>query len=166
MFEIRKIELDKDIQELAKLASVIWNEYFINIISQKQIDYMVEMFQSYPALSKAIQEDHYMYFGGYVDGELVSYCGVKPEENRLFLSKLYIRKDMRGYGYSSILLKEAIAYAKEKNLNAVYLTCNKYNTHSLDVYKRKGFYEIDSVVTDIGNDCVMDDYILQLDLDK
>lgn len=166
MFEIRKIVQDKDIQELAKLAKVIWSEYFINIISQKQIDYMVEMFQSYPALSKAIQQDHYMYFGGYVHGELIGYCGVKPEEKRLFLSKLYIRKDMRGKGYSSILLKEAIAYAKEKNLDAVYLTCNKYNTHSLDVYKRKGFYEIDSVVTDIGNDCVMDDYILQLDLDK
>ena len=47
---------------------------------------------------------------------------------------------------------------------AIYLTCNKYNQNSLDIYKAKGFAEVDSVKTDIGNGFIMDDYILQLDL--
>ena len=82
----------------------------------------------------------------------------------MFLSKLYLKKAYRGKGYASTLLKQAIAFAKESKLNKIYLTCNKFNTHSLDVYKKKGFYEIDAVQTDIGHGFIMDDYILQLDI--
>ena len=89
---------------------------------------------------------------------------VKPEKDRLFLSKLYLHKNARGKGLSSILLKQAITFAKEQGKQAVYLTCNKFNQHSLDVYRAKGFRDIDSVQTDIGHGFIMDDYILQLDL--
>lgn len=50
--QIRKCQSDEDIQQLAKLANEIWHEYFIDIISFEQIEYMVEKFQSYPALKK------------------------------------------------------------------------------------------------------------------
>lgn len=152
------------LKELAILANTIWHEYFTDLISEEQIDYMVERFQSYDAIEKAMKEEGYVYFLAYEQHELIGYCGVKPEEKRLFLSKLYLRKDMRGKGLSSTLLKKAIQFAQEQNLRAIYLTCNKYNQHSLDVYHAKGFYDIDAVTTDIGNGFVMDDYILQLDL--
>ena len=51
-----------NIRALATLASEIWHEYFVSIITEEQIDYMVEKFQSYPALKKAIEEEHYTYF--------------------------------------------------------------------------------------------------------
>lgn len=162
--ELRICESDTDIRSLAALATEIWHEYFVSIISKEQIDYMVEKFQSYPALKKAIEEEHYTYFLAYEGDTMIGFCGVKPEEDRLFLSKLYLHKDARGKGLSSILLKQAIAFGKELGKKAIYLTCNKYNQHSLDVYHAKGFYDIDSVETDIGNGFIMDDYILQLDI--
>lgn len=162
--EIRVCKSDEDIRELAKVANEIWHEYFTSIISEEQICYMVEKFQSYPALLKAMKEDKYTYFLGYEEGIMIGYCGVKVDENRLFLSKLYLRKDQRGKGLASILLKQAIDFAKERKLSALYLTCNKYNQHSLDVYYKKGFKNIDSVQSDIGHGFIMDDYILQLDI--
>ena len=45
-------------------------------------------------------------------------------------------------------------------LQGMYLTVNKYNEHAIDVYKHYGFKIVDSVVTDIGNGFVMDDYIM------
>ena len=146
--QIRKCQSDEDIQQLAKLANEIWHEYFIDIISFEQIEYMVEKFQSYPALA-------------FEETELIGYCGVKPEKERLFLSKLYLRKDKRGQGLASYLLEEAIKFAKEQNKQAIYLTCNKYNQHSLDVYHGKGFQDINAVQTDIGRGFIMDDYILE-----
>ena len=92
---------------------------------------------------------------------MIGYCGVKPEKERLFLSKLYLRKDKRGQGLASYLLEEAIKFAKEQNKQAIYLTCNKYNQHSLDVYHGKGFQDINAVQTDIGRGFIMDDYILE-----
>ena len=162
--EILKCTTQQQLEELAQLANEIWHEYFINIITEEQIDYMVEKFQSLDALSKAIHQDNYTYFLAYEQGKLIGYCGVHPEEKRLFLSKLYLHQSARGKHYATQLLNHAIQFAKESNLTAIYLTCNKYNTHSLDVYKSKGFYQIDSVQTDIGHGFIMDDYILQLDL--
>ena len=43
------------------------------------------------------------------------------------------------------------------NITLSDLTCNKHNTHSLDVYKKWGFEKVDEDVTDIGNGYVMDD---------
>lgn len=50
--ELRICSCDADIRALAALATEIWHEYFTAIISKEQIDYMVEKFQSYPALKK------------------------------------------------------------------------------------------------------------------
>lgn len=162
--EICVCENEQQLIQLAETAKEIWNEYFISIITQEQIDYMVDKFQSYPALKKAIKEEHYTYFLAYEGDTMIGFCGVKPDKERLFLSKLYLKKACRGKGYASRLLKQAIAFAKEQKLTKIYLTCNKFNTHSLDVYKKKGFYEIDAVQTDIGHGFIMDDYILQMDI--
>ena len=160
--ELRICSCDADIRALAALATEIWHEYFTAIISKEQIDYMVEKFQSYPVLKKAIEEENYTYFLAYEEGAMIGFCGVKPEKDRLFLSKLYLHKKARGKGLSSILLKRAISFAREQDKKAIYLTCNKFNQHSLDVYRAKGFKDIDSVQTDIGQGFIMDDYILQL----
>lgn len=162
--EIRICKTDEQLARLADLASAIWHEYFAPLLSVEQIDYMVQQYQSLEALTRAVRQEGYTYFLGYEGEELVGYCGVKPDGDRLFLSKLYLRSDMRGKHLSTLLLNRAVELAKKEGKRAIYLTCNKYNTHSLDVYHAKGFRDIDAVVTDIGHGFVMDDYILQLDL--
>ena len=42
-----------------------------------------------------------------------------------------------------------------------YLTVNKYNSSSIEVYKKRGFEITDAAVTDIGSGFVMDDYIME-----
>lgn len=164
MMDIQICKDEEKLHALADLASVIWHEYFTSLISYEQIEYMIDKFQSYHALKKAIEEEHYTYFLAYENDMLIGYCGVRPEQDRLFLSKLYLHKDVRGKGYASLLLQKAITFANECHKQTIYLTCNKYNDHSLAVYQSKGFYNIDSVQTDIGCGFIMDDYVLQLDL--
>ena len=53
---------------------------------------------------------------------------------------------------------------RSQGLHSVYLTVNKYNTGSIEVYRHLGFEIADSAVTDIGNGYVMDDYIMQREL--
>jgi len=162
--EIKICSNEQEIKALAQCAKEIWNEYFITLISQAQIDYMVQQFQSEEALKKAIYKDHYTYFIGYEADRIIAYCGVQVQGNRLFLSKLYVKKQYRKQGIASKLLQKAIHFAKQQQCDAVYLTCNKYNENSLSIYRHKGFTTIDSVQTDIGEGFIMDDYILQLKL--
>ncbi len=44
--------------------------------------------------------------------------------------------------------------------SSVYLTVNKNNS-SYNIYRHLGFEVIDSVVTDIGEGFVMDDYVME-----
>lgn len=44
---------DAEIQDIAVLADEIWHQHFTDIIGEAQVNYMVEKFQSYPALKRA-----------------------------------------------------------------------------------------------------------------
>ena len=162
---IKKVNSDTELKAVAELASIIWHECFIDIISEGQIDYMVEKFQSYKAMTKQIIEQDYSYFAVRENDELCGYIGVKPEkDDRFFLSKLYLRSDRRGRGIASLMLKKVFEEAKSSGKERVYLTVNKHNERAIAVYLRTGFEIVDKAVTDIGNGYVMDDYIMEYTL--
>ena len=162
---IKKIGSDTELKETAQLADIIWHECFTGIISEGQIDYMVEKFQSYKAMTKQLIDQDYSYFAVRDDGELCGYIGVRPEkDSRFFLSKLYLRKDKRGSGIASQMLEKVFEEARDNGKSEVYLTVNKHNDHAIDVYKKKGFTVTDEVVTDIGGGYVMDDYRMTYEL--
>lgn len=158
--EYIKVTTEKDIADLYYLADMVWHEYFPCILQEEQIDYMVEMFFSEKAISKSISEG-YMFFFVKKKGENIGFISVHPEKERLFLSKLYLTKEERGKGYASLMLNFVKELGKEKGLSAVYLTVNKNNTHTIEVYKHHNFAVISSEQFDIGNGYIMDDYVME-----
>lgn len=151
---------DSDIHNVAALANEIWHQHFIPIIGEAQVEYMVEKFQSYPAISKQIRENGYEYFRIYLNDTFAGYTGIHSEEDSLFLSKLYIKQDCRGNHLATHTLNFLVQLCKERGLKKIWLTCNKYNDNTLAVYDHLGFKITDEQVADIGNGFVMDDYIL------
>ncbi|MBD5159938.1 MAG: GNAT family N-acetyltransferase [Ruminococcus sp.] len=165
MISIEKIKTDNELREIAVLAEKIWHECFVGIISAGQIDYMVEKFQSFGAMKNQTETQDYYYMAVRNNGSLCGYIGVKPEnDDRFFLSKLYLHESARGMGTASLMLAKVFEEARNAGKKSVYLTVNKYNSHAVKVYKKTGFVIIDSVVTDIGNGYVMDDYIMEYKL--
>ena len=159
--EVRKAETDTQVREIADLAKVIWNEYFTPIIGKDQVDYMVEKFQSYPALKEQISEgyEYYQIFSG---GEFCGYTGIRPgEDNRLFLSKLYLKKESRGHHLATGAFSFLKEICRERGYSAIWLTCNKHNDNSLGVYRHFGFEIIDTQEADIGGGFIMDDCIME-----
>ena len=55
----------------------------------------------------------------------------------------------------------AAILARERGLDALYLTVNKHNEMAIRAYKAKGFEVIDAVETDIGDGYIMADYIME-----
>lgn len=151
----------KNITKLANLASEIWHEYWVEILTPEQIDYMVENFQSEKSISNQIKNENYIYFFINVDNENAGYIGLSKKQDHMFLSKLYIKKEFRHKGLGTKAFDFIKNFAKENNYKNIILTVNKYNTNTINAYKKWQFKEIDSVVTDIGNGFVMDDYIIE-----
>lgn len=101
------IKVEKEeIPVLAALASDIWHEYWGIILSDEQIEYMVENFQSEKAMKKQISEENYSYCFINDNGENIGYFGISPKDGYMFLSKLYIKKNSAGREQGAKLLKK------------------------------------------------------------
>ena len=161
--DIQQVKTEQQLRVLEKLAGEIWHEYFPSILSEEQIDYMVEKFQSYRAIREQLSGG-YAYFLFLKSGEPIGYMGICPQEEKLFLSKLYLKKEFRGYGFASEAFRFLEQYCAENGLQAIWLTVNKQNDHSIAVYQNKGFDTVRSEVADIGCGFVMDDYIMETKL--
>lgn len=153
-----KFEKAENIKELAELASAIWHEYWTEILSSQQIDYMVEKFQSEYAINKQIASENYAYYYIIANNVKAGYFGISERESCVFLSKLYISKDFRHKGLGTKAFEKIKQLACGKKIQ---LTVNKYNSNTIKAYNKWGFKTVDSVVTDIGNGFVMDDYIME-----
>lgn len=160
MILLRQIFSTQDIQDTARLAQMIWREHFTPIIGEKQVDYMLDKFQSAPVIAEQIRQG-YLYFALMSDNRQIGYTAFRIDDDVLFLSKLYIQKEFRGRGYARIVLDKAEETAKKNTKPVVRLTCNKNNANSLAVYKKLGFLTVREEKTDIGSGFFMDDYILE-----
>ena len=153
---------ENDMTKLAALASKIWHEYWTEILTESQIEYMLENFQSVNAIEKQIAEEHYnYYFISNDNDENIGYFGISNKETYMFLSKLYLLKEYRRKGIGKAAFEKIKQLAAKENLTTIRLTVNKYNTNTINAYKKCGFEITDSVITDIGSGFVMDDYIME-----
>lgn len=159
---IVKVEPNQ-VELLSKFASEVFIDYYSNRIGYDQSLYMANMFLSVQAIKKLMEKG--AIFKLVFDNEepvgLIEYI---LEKEKVFLSKFYVRKDRRHQGIGKMMLQDCKNYALANNINKIYLTVNKGNTPSIDIYYHEGFKKIDAVVNDIGNGYVMDDYIMQLEL--
>ncbi len=159
---LKKLENDEELKKLATLANEIWHEYFPCIITDEQIDYMVEKFQSYEAIKNQLVNGYEYYF--ITDGDdILGYMGIKEEkdDNKLFLSKFYLHKDNRGKGYASKAFRDLEKITLERKLKTIWLTVNKYNDATVATYEHMGFVKSRTQEADIGNGFIMDDFIME-----
>ncbi|WP_440194919.1 GNAT family N-acetyltransferase [Anaerocolumna jejuensis] len=160
--QIEKVISREDMEQLAQLARKIWNEYYIQILSREQIAYMVEKFQSVGAITDQIENQGFEYYNLRPGGAAAGYIGIKAQgDGSLFLSKLYISKEYRGMGYAKEAMDFITELCKERGLNKMWLTVNRYNDNSIKVYEKMGFHIVRAQVANIGNGYSMDDYIME-----
>ncbi|MBR5156369.1 MAG: GNAT family N-acetyltransferase [Clostridia bacterium] len=154
------------IEKTANLAKKIWFEHYISIISEGQIEYMVNKFQSKKAIKNQIDNENYQYFILEYDGESAGYFAMCVKDKAIFLSKLYIDKAYRRKGLATAAISFMSRIAKRDSLDKIWLTVNKNNNGSIKAYEKLGFKTEKTQVADIGEGYVMDDYIMEKIIEK
>ena len=154
---VSNIEL---VYSLSAIADDIWHEHFTPIIGEAQVDYMLDKFLSPDALTEQINSGYQYYIFSF-EYTFAGFAGIHKENGKLFLSKLYVHKDFRGTGIGTYMFKQFIELCKKNSLDTIWLTCNRHNSNTIEVYKHWGFEIVREEATDIGNGFVMDDYIME-----
>jgi diamine N-acetyltransferase len=162
---VTHVNTSEEIAEVARLAAEIWHEYYVSIITIDQIDYMVGKYQTIQAITDQIHIQGYEYYLFHRDDLFtIGYMSVRQEEEKLFLSKLYIGKEHRGQGYASQSFAFLDKLCKNRNLSHIWLTVNRHNESSISVYEEKGFRTVREQIADIGNGFVMDDFVMEKEI--
>ena len=164
MVKALEVKDEQMINKVATLAKEIWEEHYVPIIGQEQVDYMVPKFQSVPAITEQIEEAGYRYFLFDCEDEPAGYVGFQVRDEAIYLSKLYIRKEFRGKGVGKTAFELVESVGKEEGIPKIWLTVNRNNTGSIAVYLKKGFKKVREEKADIGGGYVMDDYIMEKEI--
>ncbi len=155
-----------------------WPSTYGHIISQAQIDFMLEWMYSDESLEKQMDTGCEFYIASIKKEnglwEAVGFCSVSPEDeeennstekvegsNAHKLNKLYVLPEAQGTGAGKALLNKSIEVAKAAGSSSLFLQVNKLN-NAYTFYLKKGFIKELEFKFDIGNGFYMDDYVMRL----
>jgi ribosomal protein S18 acetylase RimI-like enzyme len=167
MISFIEVHFEQQIADIANLAQEIWQEHYLPIIGQEQIDYMLEKFQCEGAIAKQLA-DGYEYYSVNYGGHHVGYMAVISNVNKssLMISKIYVLKSNRGSGLGKKMLQFIEDLCQQRKIKKIWLTVNKHNRYSIKWYSQMGFTNTGSVIQDIGAGFEMDDFRMEKTLDK
>ena len=157
---LQPVHSEAEILEVSALAHEIWREYYGGLLSPDQIEYMLQNMQSPGPIREQIA-------GGY-EYRLVRRAGVpigyvayrlNDPQGKMFVSKVYLRREERGRGYFRDILSLIDAAARDARQEAMWLTVNRGNS-SADVYRACGFETVREQDVDIGGGYEMNDYVM------
>ena len=151
-----------ELPALAALARRIWKLHYPGIITDAQIDYMLDRGYAIPTLEAELEAG--MAFPLLWSGAtLIGLAAIGPTDTpaEAKLHKLYLDPDFHGRGLGQQFLEWIEADAISRGFNRIILQVNKRNEKAIAAYRRRGFRVRDSVVVDIGEGYLMDDYLME-----
>jgi GNAT superfamily N-acetyltransferase len=138
-----------------------WPSTYGHIISQEQIDFMLDWMYSDESLAAQFEKGHQFYIAS-LNGAPIGFCSVSAEVDKDHkLNKLYVLPSAHGTGSGKALLQKAIEVAKAEGSNSLFLQVNKHN-NAYTFYLKNGFVKEKEFKFDIGNGFYMDDYVMRL----
>ena len=149
---------------IRSISERTWPSAYGHIISQEQIDFMLEWMYSDASLEKQMNTVCEFYIAN-LNGDDVGFCSVSPEaedtnEVAHKLNKLYVLPSAQNTGAGKALLNKSIEVAKASGSNSLFLQVNKQND-AYAFYLKHGFVKEQEFKFDIGNGFFMDDYVMR-----
>jgi GNAT superfamily N-acetyltransferase len=153
---------EEDIPDLVRLARDIWYAHYPSIITVEQIEYMLDQRYRPEIIRSQLASNSAWWDKLLLDGVMVAFASyeVGGHADAMKLDKLYVRYDLRGRGYGSLLMRHVEERARARRTARLYLQVNKNNSSAIDAYLRNGFTVTEAVKFDIGRGFIMDDYVM------
>ena len=159
LFKIRNATAD-DIGLIRELTFKVWPQTYAAIISQQQIDYMLETMYSEASLKKQMDEGcrFIIVFDEEEPAGFAAYQEIRPTTWKLH--KIYILTTQQGKGTGKFVIDHLIKEIQQQGAVTLQLQVNRHNK-ARSFYERLGFAVIEEADFDIGNGYFMNDYVME-----
>ena len=152
---------EADAKAIEQLAVTIWNEHYISIITQKQIDYMLHLMYSENSIKEQLQRGCEFTLM-YINNDLMGYLSLEAEHGNetgsFFLHKFYIHQKARRTGVGEKMFD--FVCKQKPEMKELKLFVNRQNYKSVNFYFKMGFV-IESIIDQhIGEGFYMNDFVM------
>ena len=149
------------------LALKIWPSTYGEILSKKQLDFMLDKFYDLKYLENLMLVQNQVFLLISQNDTFLGFCAYElnatnsaKDISKTKLHKLYVLPETQGKGLGKLLLKEVEKAAVLNNNTAVILNVNRYNK-AVQFYNKQDYKIIETVDIEIGNGYLMEDYIME-----
>lgn len=149
-----------DVPAIAALAREIWQATYPSLITQAQIDFMLEQRYGVERLYDDIEQIDKWLDQAFFDGRRVGFCAYEIRKGEFFFDKLYIHPDVQRRGVGGAMIAHAAQKALKMGYVRAMLVVDKRNTQAINSYKKYGFAVQDSTRSDVGGGLLMDDFVM------
>jgi len=155
---------EEDINIIGWLAQQIWPVTYKDIITQAQLEYMLQLIYSPEALKQQIGK-HHQFLIAELEEEPVAFASYSSiSADGLFkLHKLYVLPGLHGKGIGVALLDFIAEEIIPLGGTVVRLNVNR-NNKAKTFYEKNGFKIVGEEDIDIGNNYLMNDYVMEKQL--
>lgn len=151
---------DRDIPLIRELTFKVWPQTYATILTQNQIDYMLEIMYSEESLRKQMAENC-RFIIIYDDSDPVGFASYQFIGNDVYkLHKIYVLPSQQGKGTGKFLIDYIIDDIRSKKGSSLQLQVNR-NNKAKSFYEKLGFKIIQEADFDIGNGYFMNDYVME-----
>lgn len=162
MISIRKATFD-DIRIIQQIAHTTWYPTFDKILSQEQIQYMLEMMYSRESLTEQIEIKKHNFYLAQENNRALGFISVElhyQKQSTAKIHKIYLLPSAQGKGIGKLLMQKAEGIAREQKMEKLSLNVNRFNK-ALNFYENLGYQTVKSEDIDIGNGYLMEDFVLE-----
>jgi GNAT superfamily N-acetyltransferase len=155
------VATNSQLEIIQDLAKAIWPDAYGAILSQEQLEYMMEMMYSLDSLENQLKNNT-VFLLVKEENDFIGFASYElnfQNSNKTKIHKLYILPTIQGKGVGKNLILHIQEIARKNSNAALILNVNKYNK-AKDFYLHNQFEIADSLVVDIGNGYVMDDFVM------
>ncbi len=153
----------EELSIISDLAYRIWPLAYKEMISQQQMDFMLNWMYSLETLEKQFEEGQ-QFFIAEENVEPVGFIAIEALSKQIWkIQKLYVLVEKHGRGIGKFLLQKAMDLAKKQQVLSLELQVNRENK-AVEFYKKMGFTIREAADFDIGNGFYMNDYVMEIQL--
>ncbi len=149
---------------LESLAREIWPHTYADIITTEQMDFMLNWMYSTETLITQQKDGHEFYILQ-KDSKDIGFLAIEQTGDELKVNKVYVLPTAQGLGAGKKLMDKAIERAKAKQCTYIFLQVNRVNKAKF-FYDKLGFTIRREEKFDIGHGFFMDDYVMELKVEK
>lgn len=152
----------KDIPLIKEIAEKSWRKHYPGIISNEQIEYMLEQMYSEKEVKTHFENPNYHYYLLVDNDTPLGIMGFENhyQPNTTKLHRIYLLVEAKGKGLGKFALNFLKEQVKESGDQRIILAVNKQNP-SYHFYISQGFKTYEEGIFEIGNGYVMDDYLME-----